>query len=128
MAKPTGYLYWRKTGWRARKLEVDGERVRKTFDLKTDNKAAARIKLRRLLEQNAPTETEAVRVETFREATERIVGERAIRTNRGAKSVETALVAPSPVPRASPSLGRDCQVVDLMKENQRAEGTHFFQI
>src|SRR5690606_32829608 len=74
-----------KAGWRARKLEVDGERVRKTFDLKTDNKAAARIKLRRLLEQNAPTETEAVRVETFREATERIVGERAIRTNRGAK-------------------------------------------
>ncbi len=79
--KPTGYLYWRKSGWRARiKMEVDGEWIRQTFDLKTDNKAAARVKLKRLLEQHAPSETEAVRVETFREAAERVVDASSIGT------------------------------------------------
>ena len=71
--KPTGYLFWRKSGWRARiKMEVDGKSIRPTFDLKTDNKAAARVNFKQLLEQHLRVKPRAVRVETFREAAERV--------------------------------------------------------
>jgi hypothetical protein len=76
-AKPSvpGSLYWAKSGWRARiVVEIDGERVKKAFDLGTSNKSAARLKLKRLLDSTeAPSEAEAKRTETFHEAALRIV-------------------------------------------------------
>jgi integrase len=82
--KATGTLYWTKTGWRARlPVLVDGVRVKKSFDLETTDKAVARIKLARLVAQNAAAEVlavEAKRLETFSEATKRIVGESGIRS------------------------------------------------
>jgi hypothetical protein len=51
--KRSGSLYWTKTGWRARiRIQVDGESVRQSVDLETSSKAAARIKLKRLVAQN----------------------------------------------------------------------------
>src|SRR5688500_7780469 len=74
-----GSLYWTKSGWRARlTVDVDGVPIQKSFDLETTSKAAAKVKLTRLVNQHAaPAElaTEAKRVETFAEAAERIVGE-----------------------------------------------------
>ena len=53
--KRTGTLYWTKSGWRGRvRVEVDGETVQRSFDLKTTDKQAARVKLRRLVKMNAP--------------------------------------------------------------------------
>jgi integrase len=73
----TGHLYWTKSGWRARiPVEIDGVVIKKSFDLETDNKSVARIKMKRLLQQQAPLEhlkQEAKRVETFKEAATRIV-------------------------------------------------------
>jgi integrase len=56
-----GSLYWTKSGWRARiTVDVDGVPVQKSFDLETKDKAAARIKLRRLIKLNvAPEKQEA---------------------------------------------------------------------
>jgi integrase len=55
----TGSLYWTKSGWRARlRVDVDGVTVQKSYDLETRDKAAARVKLRRLVKLNAPPETE----------------------------------------------------------------------
>ncbi len=83
-ARPTGTLYWTKSGWRARLLvTVDGERVKKSFDLKTTNKAAARLKLKRLAAEQAEggdLKTEAERLETFEEAAIRIVEASKIRS------------------------------------------------
>jgi integrase len=66
----TGSLVWRKTGWSARYwTQKDGEWIRVCVALGTDNKAAARRKLARLLEADtAATPTEAKRIETFEEA------------------------------------------------------------
>src|SRR5450432_726563 len=70
----SGQLVWRKTGWCARvTVLVDGERVRVWRALETDSKAAARVKLARLLEAENPTPTEATRPETFEEAARRVV-------------------------------------------------------
>ena len=72
----TGSLYFAKSGWRARlTVEIDGERIKQTFDLGTQSKAAARMKLKRLQKEHVPTQQEASREETFREAAERIVGD-----------------------------------------------------
>lgn len=50
--KRTGSLYWTKSGWRARlTVDVDGEAIQKSFDLETQSKPVARIKLKRLLSQ-----------------------------------------------------------------------------
>ncbi len=80
----TGSLYWTKSGWRARlTVTVDSEKLQKSFDLETTNKAAARVKLRRLAAEMAPVEqlrSEAARIETFAEAAERIVGASKIRS------------------------------------------------
>jgi integrase len=72
----TGTLYQSATGgWRLRlPVEVDGETIKKVFDLGTTSKAAARAKQRRLLATELPSQEEAERVETFQEAAERIVG------------------------------------------------------
>lgn len=80
--KREGSLYLTSTGYRARvTVEVDGESVRKVFDLKTKSKAAARIKLKRLLSTgDMSTQEEAAREETFKEAAERIVGKSKIRS------------------------------------------------
>jgi|GEM_PF-466963 len=82
----SGSLYWTKSGWRARiRIEINGETVQKSFDLETTDKQAARIKLRRLIRRNvAPAElaAEAVRVETFQDAAERVVEESTIRTKK----------------------------------------------
>lgn len=53
MARPrTGSLVWRKSGWRARiSVIIDGETVQKTYDLGTIDKAVARRKMARLLEE-----------------------------------------------------------------------------
>lgn len=77
----TGSLYWVKSGWRARlTVEVDGVSLKRSFNLETTNKAAAKVKLRRLLESGAPTEDNAARHETFREAADRIVNESRIQS------------------------------------------------
>ena len=72
-----GSLYWTKSGWRARiTVDVDGVAVQKSFDLKTTDKQAARIKLRRLVKAHgSPSElaAEAVRPETFEEAAVRVL-------------------------------------------------------
>jgi integrase len=84
---PKGSLYLGATGWRARvTVTIDGERVRKAFDLGTSNKSAARLKLKRLLDVEAPTPAEAARVETFREAALRIVEASKIRTTAQRKA------------------------------------------
>ena len=79
-----GSLYYAKSGWRARvTIDVDGVPVQKSFDLETHDRAAARIKLKRLLAERALTETladEAKRAETFSEAAKRIVGASGIAT------------------------------------------------
>jgi integrase len=81
--KRTGRLYWTKSGWRARlTVEIDGETVRKSFDLQTTDRAVARVKLRRLLAEPMPAPEAAARAETFREAADRIVGESAIATKQ----------------------------------------------
>jgi integrase len=81
--KRTGRLYWTKSGWRARlTVEIDGETVRKSFDLQTTDRAVARVKLRRLLAEPTPAPEAAARAETFREAADRIVGESAIATKQ----------------------------------------------
>jgi integrase len=86
MARPrSGSLYWTKSGWRARlTVDIDGEAVQKSFDLETHDRAAAKAKLRRLLRENAPAPTteEAKRVDTFKEAAERIVGDSVIRSKK----------------------------------------------
>ena len=87
VARPrTGSLYWTKSGWRARlTVDVDGVSVQKSFDLETTDRAVARVKLRRLLRENATAaelEAEAPLLETFTEAAERIVGESVIRSKR----------------------------------------------
>jgi len=74
----TGSLYYAKSGWRARmRVDVDGERVQKSFDLGTHDRAVAKAKMKRLLAaKDAPSETlarTAKREETFREAALRVV-------------------------------------------------------
>ena len=85
-----GSLYWTKSGWRARlTLDVDGAKVQKSFDLETMNKAAARVKMRRLVLEQTPIEqlrAEALRVETFEEAAERIVDASSIRSKENRRA------------------------------------------
>src|SRR5690606_40161528 len=80
--KRDGQLYTGQTGYRARvTIQIDGESVRKVFDLKTKSKAAARIKLKRLLATgDMSTPEEVAREETFQEAAERIVNKSKIRS------------------------------------------------
>src|SRR5687768_15952169 len=78
--KRRGSLYLAKSGWRARvTVDLDGVSVQKSYDLETQDKSAARIKLRRLVAKleageltPAGAATEAKRVETFAEAAERV--------------------------------------------------------
>jgi len=79
-----GTLEFRGKTWRARlSVTVEGESLRKWFDLGTDNKAVARRKMARLLKEHetnaAPIEQlaeVAKRTETVAEAAERIFKER----------------------------------------------------
>ena len=77
-----GTLIYKPSGYRARiTVEVDGENVRRTVDLGTTNRAAARVKLARLLKSEGPAEQKhATRHETFTEAAGRIVGASGLRT------------------------------------------------
>ncbi len=79
----SGQLIWRKSGWIARlTVVVDGERVRVSRALGTDNKAVARRKLARLLESDDTSPEEAARSETFEEAARRIVAGQAAEGHR----------------------------------------------
>src|SRR5690606_19742364 len=85
MGRPAkGSLYWATSGWRARlTVTIDGERVRKSYDLETQDKAVARIKLNRLIAAGTseqPTEEDAKREETFQEAAERLLKSSTIRS------------------------------------------------
>jgi len=72
--KRTGVLILTRSGYSAKYwTTVDGEKTRVTRALGTDNKAVAKRKLARLLESEAPTPSEPVRVETFEEAARGIV-------------------------------------------------------
>src|SRR5262245_19224508 len=84
MAKArTGSLYLTKSGRRGRvTIDVDAVPVQKSFDLETHDKAAARVKLRRLSAMHTPTAAEAKRAETFEEASRRIVGASPIASKR----------------------------------------------
>ena len=76
----TGSLLWKGNGWYARFMAtVDGERVRVTRKLNTDNKAVAKAKLRRLVAGEAKPE-EAGAGETFAEAARRVVEASGIKT------------------------------------------------
>jgi hypothetical protein len=87
-----GTLELRKSGWFARlTVTLDGERVRKFFDLETHDRSVAVRKLARLAKQAEQhtlnvhqLTTESKRVETYAEAAERI---RAIRRLEGKRSV-----------------------------------------
>ncbi len=71
-----GSLYWTQSGWRARMtVDVDGVEVRKSYDLGTRDKYAARVKLRRLVQSAVPDDpaSEAKRTETFEEAACRVL-------------------------------------------------------
>lgn len=66
----TGSLYWTKSGWRARlTLVIDGVSVQKSFNLETRDRAVARAKLKRLVNEIDPTSlpAEAARSDTFEE-------------------------------------------------------------
>jgi len=55
-----GRLYYVKSGWRAQlTVTLDGVSVRKSFDLETHDRAAAKVKVRRLLQQSLPTSEQA---------------------------------------------------------------------
>jgi hypothetical protein len=84
MAKArTGSLYLTKSGWRGRiTVDVDGVAIQRSFDLKTHDKAAARVKLRRLAATHTPSDEEAKRLETFEEAARRIIGASLIASKR----------------------------------------------
>lgn len=94
-----GTLYETKSGWRARMtVTIDGERVKKSFDLETKDKTVARIRLKRLVLNNGEPVSElqelAGRVETFSEAAERIVGASKIKTKASRKDRIRLHVAP----------------------------------
>ncbi len=61
-------------------VEVDGVKIKKRFDLKTDNPTVARTRRDRLVASMTPTATEATRTETFREAAQRVMRASEIRT------------------------------------------------
>ena len=66
MARPrTGQLIWRKTGWYARFWTVvDGEEIRVSRPLGTDNKAVARRKMARILAGETTAEDAKAKCET----------------------------------------------------------------
>src|SRR6478752_3180228 len=70
-----GQLYWlEKYGWHGRWYTVvEGERVRVSRCLHTDNKAVARRKLARLIAEGSTSRAEAQRSETFEEAARRVL-------------------------------------------------------
>ena len=75
--KSTGTLVPSKSGWCARVPSmVDGEKVKVWYQLGTQSKAAARIKLARIVAEvqagKAPTPAEAERNESFAEAAQRV--------------------------------------------------------
>src|SRR5690606_3189637 len=81
MAARRGSLYPCKSGWRAR-VWIDSTH-RRTFNLNTTNKAVARAKLQRLLEDPELEAPDVARAETCHEAAERIVkaqGEEGLKT------------------------------------------------
>jgi integrase len=84
--KRTGVLILTRSGYSGKLWTVrDGEKVRITVPLGTDNKTVARRKLARLLESENPTVAEAQRPETFEEAGRRVVtsqGEAGMKTWR----------------------------------------------
>ena len=73
-----GSLEFRSGSWHGRlTVTVDGESIRKWFDLETDNRAVARRKLARVVAQQHPTSIEAVAVlaaheETYAELSKRV--------------------------------------------------------
>src|SRR5690606_6186601 len=70
----TGQLILRSSGWYGRFYAVvDGERVRICRALGTENKAVARAKLRRLINEQDVRPLSAQRAETFEEAARRVV-------------------------------------------------------
>ncbi|HEY5377885.1 MAG TPA: hypothetical protein VIK01_29590 [Polyangiaceae bacterium] len=72
-----GQLYWlEKYGWHGRwYATVEGERVRISRCLHTENKAVARRKLARLIAEGNISREEAQRPETFEEAARRVLDE-----------------------------------------------------
>ena len=77
----TGTLALRKGSWHVRlTLDIDGEVIRRWFNLETADKVVARRKAARLAKQHASAasvdvaavEHDAKRVETYREAADRI--------------------------------------------------------
>lgn len=76
--KRTGTLIWTKAGLAARvPVVIDGVRTKRWFALGTDNKAIARRKLARIVEDleknEEPTPERVAAVETFAEASDRVV-------------------------------------------------------
>src|SRR5262245_1887748 len=79
MGRPRkGTLEFRSGSWHARlTVTVEGESIRRWFDLGTDNKAVARRKMARLIAEHAAPTVEAVaeaakRVETYAELAARV--------------------------------------------------------
>ena len=76
-----GTLEHRKSGWHCRlTVNVEGESVRKWFPLDTDDKQIARLRMKRMIKEHAnvanvdldKASSDATRVETYKEAAERI--------------------------------------------------------
>lgn len=90
MPKPrTGTLEWRKRGWAVRlTVDVDGESIRKWFDLGTEDKQVAKRKAARLSKHHGQSPAAIVEaaktLETYVEASERI---REKRRGEGVKNV-----------------------------------------
>lgn len=124
----TGQLIWRKSGWHARYIKtVDGERIRVCEPLHTENKVAARAKLKRMLAA-PPGETVEVHPETVAEACERVHEARKADGSKDAKNeiarlrqyavpaighLEAARVKPTDINAA----------LDLCKSNGKARQT-----
>jgi site-specific recombinase XerC len=94
--KRKGTLLWTKGGWVARvPVVVDGVKIKQCFPLGTENKIVAKRKMALLIEkldageQVAPKDT--ARVETVREAGERINNERTAQGLRNAKDEKARL-------------------------------------
>jgi len=125
MARPrTGSLYWAKSGWRARlTVDVDGERVQKSFDLGTTDKSVARRKLKRL--QAERTEQEVVlapgavpaKPETFREAAVRVVDAQVL--SEAERKSRTARLGRYVYPEIGPMLLRE-------QRGKNPDGTPYF--
>lgn len=112
----TGSLYLTKSGYRARiTVEIDGERVQRSYDLGTTNRAAAQAKKKRLVANPPDIATapeEAARPETFAEAAERIVGASKIASKAHRfgrlKNHVLPLIGKKPVTEVTTTDIRDC--------------------